>query len=136
MAAIYAELKKQVQDADDPFETAVKFAIIGNAIDFMMAGGPADMLSFIRQKQHETLPEENLLEFKNRVLASRTIVYFTDNCGEVFLDKLLAETIKTVHPKLELFFVVKSMPALNDRYHQRGEGCWARQDWNGDWKRY
>src|SRR6056297_1879195 len=31
---IYPDLKKQVQNSDDPFDKAVRFAIAGNIIDF------------------------------------------------------------------------------------------------------
>jgi damage-control phosphatase, subfamily I len=114
VAAIYPDLKKWVQMAPEPLDTAVKLAIIGNAIDFMIAGGPSNLTSFIRNKLDSSISKTNLSKFKERLSAAHTILYFTDNCGEVILDKLLIETVKESHPAKEVYFVVRSMPALND----------------------
>jgi damage-control phosphatase, subfamily I len=114
MAAIYPEMKQWVQQSAAPLETAVKLAIIGNAVDFMMAGGPTDLVAFIRSKLIAPISATAFSQFRLRLAAARSLVYFADNCGEIVMDKLLIETLKTMFPRLEVLLVVRSMPALND----------------------
>jgi uncharacterized protein with ATP-grasp and redox domains len=114
MAAIYPALKRRVQNDPAPLETAIKLAIIGNAVDFMVAGGPADLFAFIQDKLDSPLPGAAFPQFSRRLAAARSVVYFADNCGEIVLDKLLIETLYAHFPKMDIFLVVKSLPALND----------------------
>ncbi len=114
MEAIYPDMKKWVQQAAAPLETAVKLAIIGNAIDFMIAGGPSDLAVFIKNRLAAPLSAKDFSEFELRLAKARSLVYFADNCGEIIADKLLIETLKAFSPRIEVFLVVRSMPALND----------------------
>lgn len=114
ITAIYPELEQWVRQAADPLETAVKLAIIGNAIDFMMAGGPSDLTAFIRDKLTAPISAADFSQLRQRLSESRSLVYFTDNCGEIVLDRLLIETLKPLYPNLEVFVVVRNLPSLND----------------------
>ncbi|MFH0727900.1 MAG: ARMT1-like domain-containing protein [Pseudomonadota bacterium] len=114
MAAIYPVMSRWVQNAAAPLETAVKLAITGNAVDFMVAGGPSDLAAFIQNKLTAPLSGAAFSQFSRRLAVARSVVYFADNCGEIILDKLLIETLKAFFPQMEVSLVVKSMPALND----------------------
>lgn len=114
MAAICPDMKQWVQQASAPLETAVKLAIIGNAIDFMIAGGPSDLAAFIQNRLAAPFSAKAFSQFELRLAKARSLVYFADNCGEIIADKLLIETLKAYHPGIEVFLVVRSMPALND----------------------
>jgi uncharacterized protein with ATP-grasp and redox domains len=114
MAAIYPDMKQWVQQAVTPLETAVKLAIIGNAVDFMMAGGPSDLAAFIQKKLAAPISAAAFSQFRLRLAAASSLVYFADNCGEIIADKLLIETLKAISPRIEVFLVVRSMPTLND----------------------
>ena len=102
-----------VTDSDDPLYTAVKLAIIGNAIDFMVPQGMVDIERTIREQLGNSLSQEWFSAFKTKLEASKSILYFGDNSGEVVLDKLLIETIIKRYDK-EITFVVRSIPTLND----------------------
>lgn len=114
MEAIYPDLKQWVQQAAVPLETAVKLAIIGNAIDFMIAGGPSDLAVFIQNRLAAPFPAKAFSQFELRLAKARSLVYFADNCGEIIADKLLIETLKAFSPRIEVFLVVRSKSALND----------------------
>lgn len=114
VSVILPELRQWVRNAADPLETAVKLAIIGNAIDFMMAGGPSDLTDFIRGKLAAPMSVKYFALLQKRLAESRTLLYLCDNCGEVLLDKLLIETMRAGYPRLEVTVVVRSQPALND----------------------
>ncbi len=79
-----------------------------------MADRPSDIKAFIQAKLELSIPEDIFFYFKERVFNAHSLVYFTDNCGEVLLDKLLVETIQELSPDKEVTFVVRKIPALND----------------------
>ncbi|MFO7667670.1 MAG: ARMT1-like domain-containing protein [Desulfobacterales bacterium] len=114
MIAIYPDMKQWVQQAAAPLETAVKLAIIGNAIDFMIAGGPSDLAAFIQNRLTAPFSAKAFSQFELKLAKARSLIYFADNCGEIIADKLLIETLKAFSPRIEVFVVVRSMPALND----------------------
>lgn len=114
MEAVIPAMRQWVQGAESPLETAVKLAIIGNAVDFMISGGPGDLISFIQGKLSASIPAEAFSHFTRLLEKGRTLVYFADNCGEILADKLLIETLKSHFPELEVFLIVRSMPTLND----------------------
>ena len=109
----YQYFENMVKDSEDPLYTAVKLAIIGNAIDFMVPQGIVDVEKTIQEKLDNSLSQEWFSLFKTKLEASKSILYFGDNSGEVVLDKLLIETIKKRYDK-EITFVVRSVPTLND----------------------
>jgi uncharacterized protein with ATP-grasp and redox domains len=110
---IYADLKQSVNAAANPLYEAVKLAIIGNAMDFMVAEQSVDTLQLIRERMEYALPEETFQEFLGKLHSTRHLLYIGDNAGEIVFDKLLIETIREGRD-VEVFFVVRSVPILND----------------------
>ena len=102
-----------VKKAPDPFYMAVKLAIIGNAIDFMLPQGTEDIENVIYDKLKVELEDKAYNDLRHAILDARQIVYFTDNAGEIVLDKLLVKTLRQFcNP--DVVFVVRNMPTLND----------------------
>jgi uncharacterized protein with ATP-grasp and redox domains len=110
---IYPGLKQSVNASPNPLYEAVKLAIIGNSIDFMMTGKSVDTLQLIRERMGYALPDETFKEFVEKLNSARRLLYIGDNAGEIVFDKLLIETIRE-RQDVEVFFVVKSVPVLND----------------------
>ncbi len=110
------ELERQINSADDPFKEAVKYAIIGNIIDF----SPDYDLSaeavhgYFSKFKNESLAIDCIDQMRSDIKAAKTIVYLGDNCGEICLDKLLLKKIKATNPDCRIYFTVKGAPALND----------------------
>ena len=102
-----------VAEAEDPLYIAVKLAILGNSIDLMMADNPFAIQNSITDRVNVPLSKENYRKFKQQLQASKHLVYFGDNAGEIVFDKLLIETIKKNHP-VKIDFVVRSIPTMND----------------------
>lgn len=109
----YPFFQKLVADSADPLYTAVKLAITGNAIDFMVPRGTLNIEKTIQEQLENSLSREGFADFKGKLKAAESILYFGDNSGEVVLDKLLIETIKQRY-RTEITFVVRSVPTLND----------------------
>ena len=114
MLELEPHLKGLLNEAPDPLCLAVKLAILGNAIDLMTPDTPVEVEATIQKMLEEAhIPAERFLEFKKKLYESELVLYFGDNSGEVAIDKLLIETVKE-EKDLEIIFVVRSIPALND----------------------
>jgi uncharacterized protein with ATP-grasp and redox domains len=110
---IYPGLKQSVNAAPHPLYEAVKLAIIGNSIDFMITDKSVDTLELIQERMEYDLPEETFKEFVGKLNSTRRLLYFGDNAGEIVFDRLLIETIREGRDVV-VFFVVRSVPILND----------------------
>jgi uncharacterized protein with ATP-grasp and redox domains len=110
---LYPVLQQKINEAVDPLYMAVKLAILGNSLDLMVAD-PAEIFeNSIKDRVDAPIPVEIYSAFEQQLKASKHIVYFGDNAGEVVFDKLLIEIIKELHSP-EIAFVVRSVPTLND----------------------
>ena len=111
--ALYPFLEKMVHADSDPLYPAVKLAILGNSLDFMVADTTLTFGNSIKDRINVPLSNENYSKFKHRLQSSKHIIYFGDNAGEIVFDKLFIETIKKLY-NLEIVFVVRGVPTLND----------------------
>nr|WP_319271727.1 ARMT1-like domain-containing protein [uncultured Draconibacterium sp.] len=105
----YNEFKTKVEESDDKFDTALRYAIAGNIIDF----GPThrfDVDETIERVFQTELAIDDSKALKAEIKKAKTILYLGDNCGEIVMDKLFLETIN--HPNV--IFAVRDQPVLND----------------------
>jgi hypothetical protein len=110
---LYPYLEGMVNAAADPLLMAVKLSILGNSMDLMVADKSVTFENSISEKIKMPLSNENYSQFKRQLKASKHLLIFGDNAGEIVFDKLMIKTIKKLnHP--EIAFVVRSMPTLND----------------------
>jgi len=109
-------LKKKVEQSPDPLETALKLAIGGNVIDFGVNINltRTDIGKTVRQALAHELDKKTFAQFKNSVANAKRILYVGDNAGEVVFDRLFIETIKQSFSHVEITFVVRGTPILND----------------------
>lgn len=110
---LYPWLKELVVESKDPLFTAVNLAIAGNSIDPMGYLSSQEVEEAIRESLEHPVPRSRFLDLKDGLEASSLLIYLGDNCGEIVFDKLLIETIKS-HYDIDVTFVVRSVPALND----------------------
>ena len=57
---------------------------------------------------------ENYHSFRQDLEQAKTLVYVTDNCGEIVLDKLLIQEMQKQYPALQIAVLVRGREALND----------------------
>ncbi|MBN1358685.1 DUF89 family protein [Candidatus Bathyarchaeota archaeon] len=110
---MYPALKKQVGDSSDPLRTAVRLSIAGNIIDF----GPLQNFNLentIREVLKKKFSIDDYARLKEKIRDAETLLFFTDNAGEIGFDKLLIETILQTKKFKEIRFVVKGGPIIND----------------------
>jgi uncharacterized protein with ATP-grasp and redox domains len=109
LLARYNEFKTKVEGSDDKFDTALRYAIAGNIIDF----GPThhfDVDETIERVFQTTFAVDDSEALKAEIKKAKSILYLGDNCGEIVMDKLFLETIG--HPNV--VFAVRDQPILND----------------------
>lgn len=117
---LYPKMKQVVQGAADPLEVAVQLAILGNNIDLMVSDRSIEVEKSFEKGLDKPLPEKTCRVFREKLLKTKRLVYLGDNSGEVVFDRLLIETIHSL-VDLEVFFVVRSSPALNDVTRREAE---------------
>ncbi len=110
---LYPRLKRLIDGSKDPLETAIRMAVIGNWIDLMWSFGSEDVEFLTSELEKMAFRSEALDQLANEIASSEILVYLGDNSGEIVFDKLLIETISSLH-NIETFFVVRSRPTLND----------------------
>ena len=110
------EIRQKIGRAEDPLALALRFAQIGNFIDFgaMDSVDDAKLMEFLEQAETLPLSEDTYAKFTENLKTAKKLVYMTDNCGEVVLDKLLLETIAGIAPHVEKTIIVRGEPVLND----------------------
>jgi hypothetical protein len=112
LAALPA-LRAGIEAAADPLEAAVKLSIAGNAIDAMVDSGARAPLNLLQDLAAQALHGPRIGELRNRLRPARELAYVTDNCGEIILDRLLIERIRS-ESDANLTVVTHTLPILND----------------------
>ena len=109
---LYPSLRTQIINARDPFETAVRFAIAGNIIDFGAKSSltESEVRMTINDSLSSYLDNEQVQHFKSAVAEAERILYLADNAGEIVFDHLLIEQM----PIDKITVVVKGSPVIND----------------------
>ena len=110
-------LRDRVAQAKDPVYAALQLAILGNYIDF---GALAGEVSF--EKLDEMIAGAEKIELDtdcyhallSDLEKSKTLLYLTDNAGEIVFDRVFAEELQKKFPHLQITFCVRGGPASND----------------------
>ena len=110
---MYPLAKELVLRSPDPFLNALKLAIAGNQLDAMVSMTEDGTLGMLKKLDSFTLDGESVKEFKKRLDKTKTITYFSDNCGEIVFDKLFIEVLRTMK-EFDITVVTRTVPVLND----------------------
>lgn len=105
--ALARELSKQIKVEPDNFSSCLKFAALGNTIDFFR------LLDVIQQDMKEPVNFviDDSKSFEAKLKHAARVLYLADNAGEVFFDLPL---ITWLRRQASVAYVVKSAPVQND----------------------
>ncbi|MDD3491887.1 MAG: ARMT1-like domain-containing protein [Candidatus Thermoplasmatota archaeon] len=107
------EAEAFIESSEDRLAAAVMCSIVGNAIDFGIAGSassPEELAASFTGEVQKGLQHDDLAILRRHL--DGEVLYFTDNCGEIVFDRLVCRELKKCGVSLTL--VVKGAPVLTD----------------------
>lgn len=99
----------------DKLKASVICSIAANVLDFGIAGkigGPEELKEIFDALLEEGLGHDDTPKIKKLLKASRKVMVFGDNAGEIVMDKLLVRELKKFD--VHLTYVVRGQPILTD----------------------
>ena len=113
----YAEnIISSKQNDEERFRTAALVAIVGNIIEFGIPGHEftfKEIKHLIRQAEEE-LVIDDLSEAFRMARKAKSILFLTDNAGEIAFDTLLVKELKRIRKNGKVTVGVKGKPTIND----------------------
>lgn len=109
------ELVQEIKKSGDTLKEAIRFARIGNYIDFSAVEHVTkeEFMGLFR-KGDDQLDEAEYAQLCRELSEASRLLYVTDNCGEIVLDKLAIKELKERYPKLHITVMVRGEDAIND----------------------
>lgn len=109
-------LEQAVSRSQQPFLQSIRYAIIGNIIDFNPIHELTlpDIEGYFVKLQEEALEIDDSGLLMSEIGRADTLLYLGDNCGEICLDKILVKKIKERNPACRIFFATRGAPVVND----------------------
>ncbi len=111
------QIREKIASAADPVLAGLRFAILGNYIDFSALQGEVSfetLDSMLADALDMPLDENTYRRFCRELEGATRLLYLTDNAGELGFDRLFAEEIHKRYPHLAITFCVRGGPAQND----------------------
>ena len=109
-------MTNESENASDPLERAIQYAMTGNFIDFgaMKEVDENKLRRFISNLDNTKVNKTTLEELRREIKSSKNMVYLTDNCGEIVTDKVLIKIMKKINPDMHVSAIVRGEPVFND----------------------
>ena len=125
MLDLEAELRSTIRYSEDPLKAALIYARTGNYIDFaaLPEVSKETALYLIKSENKDDLDEQEYRQFCQDMKKAENVVYITDNCGEIVLDKIAIQILKKIFPNIRITALVRGLPAGNDATMEDAEFC-------------
>lgn len=110
------EISQKIENSEDTLKQALKYAMTGNYIDFGALSNVDNekLMELLEQAGKNAVSREEYQALREDLKRGEKLVYLTDNCGEVVLDKLLIKQLKKEYPDLDITVIVRGQEVLND----------------------
>ena len=106
--------RRAISESRDPLAAATRLAIAGNSIDYAIAGLSREQVESAVSRALEHPLNGSIDDFRGALSSSRTVLYLTDNAGEIAYDRLLVELLLTEPYSLEVVVATRGKPVMND----------------------
>lgn len=113
----FETIQSLVQAQDDPVYAGLQFSILGNYLDFSALQGKvsfAELDDMLQMGLSMELDLDCYRRFCADLERGKSLLYLTDNAGEIGFDRIFAEEIHKKYPHVAITFCVRGGPALND----------------------
>lgn len=110
-------IRSRIEKAEDPVYAGLQFAVLGNYLDFSALQGEVSFDTMEKMLDSATemeLDKDCYRQFCNDLSKAKTLLYLTDNAGEIVFDRLFAELLQKTYPQLQITFCVRGKPVSND----------------------
>lgn len=109
-------IENKILSAEDSLYMALCFAMIGNYIDFGALNNVNEeyLDSILVSPESHKFDSAEYANFKKDLENAKNLVYITDNCGEIVMDKLFIKQLFKEFPSLSVDVIVRGAPVLND----------------------
>lgn len=110
------QVKRKIEQSKDPVKTGIQYAMIGNYIDFgaRINVNEEQLTELLNDNDRFVIDEKQYGELTDDLERAQKMVYLTDNCGEIVMDKLLIREIQKIYPKLKVTVLVRGAEVIND----------------------
>ncbi len=111
-----AEIEEKICGCKEPLKECIKYVCAGNYIDFGAVDNvnEAAFEKLLAKAERERVPEATYERFLEDLRKAKELVYLTDNCGEIVLDKIFVRHIRETFPHLSVTVIVRGEDAGND----------------------
>ena len=110
------EIERRIRKTGDVIKECIKYVCAGNYIDFSAVENVSEQVfeKLLNKAAQETVSEEEYFHFINDLERTHKLVYLTDNCGEIVLDKLFIQFIQERHPSMQIHVIARGKDVIND----------------------
>jgi len=110
------EFERKIEQAENSFMLAIRYAIVGNIIDFNPIHNTLleDIYDCFEKMEQLELAIDDSHALMTNISNAGTLLYLGDNCGEICMDKILLKKIRELNPNVKLLFGVRGKPVVND----------------------
>ena len=116
MLDLEEDLLSAIRYSADPLRAALIYARTGNYIDFaaLPEVSKETALSLIKSENKDELDEQEYRTFCQDMKKASNVVYITDNCGEIVLDKIAIQMLKKTFPNIQFIITTHSPQILGE----------------------
>lgn len=116
MLGLESQLENNILNSKEPLKLAFLYAMLGNYIDFgaMLSVDENKLRELLEKAEELTVDDKEFRLLKEDLKKSKKLIYITDNCGEVVLDKLFIKAILKEYPNISVEAIVRGEDVLND----------------------
>lgn len=110
------QVNNKLATSKDPVKTGIQYAMIGNYIDFgaRIHVNEEQLTELLNDSDRFVIDEKQYGELTDDLEKANKLVYLTDNCGEIVMDKLLIREIQKKYPGLKVTVLVRGAEVIND----------------------
>ena len=110
------QVNHKLAQSDDSIKTGIQYAMIGNYIDFgaRINVNEEQLTELLNDTDRFVIDEKQYGDLIYDLGNAHKLVYITDNCGEIVMDKLLVCEIQKKYPDLKVTVLVRGAEVIND----------------------
>lgn len=110
------QIRRKLEKSQDSVKTGIQYAMIGNYIDFgaRINVKEEQLTELLNNPDRFVIDEKQYVALTDDLRKAKKLVYLTDNCGEIVMDKLLIGEIQKKYPDIKVTILVRGAEVIND----------------------